>query len=96
MKGCTHSGGGRGVNEDANLTEFGLGGGIEGLGVLNTAAMVVEQGLERAFLICAAMNGCSAVASQLKFSQHRIKKKKKNKFVHIYLMWIIVRGGPMV
>lgn len=42
VKGCTHSGGGRGVNEDANLTEFGLGGGIEGLGVLNTAAMVVE------------------------------------------------------
>lgn len=38
VKGCTHSGGGRGVNEDTNFTEFG----VKSLGVLNTAAMAVE------------------------------------------------------
>lgn len=42
VKGCTHSGGGRGANEDTNLAELGLRDGITGAAVLITAAIAVE------------------------------------------------------
>lgn len=42
VKGCTHSGGGSGANEDANLAELGLRCEIAGAAVLKTAAMAVE------------------------------------------------------
>lgn len=64
LNGCTHSGGGRGVKEDARLRdgkECEIGKRIEGLGVLRSVEMVVERGFKRAFLICALMITGSSV-----------------------------------